>query len=175
MNTPHTESLQWNEALALDMPAMDDTHKEFVELLSAVVQADDAQLLIAWKALLDHTQEHFDQEDAWMLATGFAVGNCHATQHKVILQVMREGQARGDKGEIHVVRQMAHELGLWFPQHADSMDAALAAHLQATGFDPATGTIHAPQALPKEAIHGCGDTTCSDPTPQDAVSTVAPL
>ena len=175
MNTPHTESLQWNEALALDMPAMDDTHKEFVDLLGAVVQADDAQLLSAWDALLAHTEEHFDQEDAWMVATGFAAGNWHATLHKVILQVMREGHARGIKGEIAVVRQMAHELGLWFPQHAESMDASLAQHLQATGFDPATGTIHAPQALPKEAIQGCGGSTCSEPPQEDAVSTVAPL
>jgi hemerythrin-like metal-binding protein len=163
MNTPHIEALHWNEALALDIPAMDDTHKEFVMCLSAVVNADDAQLMPAWNALLAHTQAHFDQEDAWMLATGFAAGNCHATQHKVILQVMREGQSKGEKGEIGVVRQMAHELGLWFPQHAESMDASLAAHLQATGFDPATGAVHAPQALPAEAIQGCGGATCADP------------
>ena len=29
-------------------------------------------------------------------------------------------------------------------------------------FDPATGVVHAPQALPGELIHGCGGATCSD-------------
>ena len=75
---------------------------------------------------------------------------------------MREGAKRGLTGELGVVRQMAHELGLWFPQHAQSLDAALALHLRGVGFDPATGIVHAPQALPLEEIHGCGGASCSD-------------
>ena len=42
------------------------------------------------------------------------------------------------------------------------MDAALALHLRRVGFDPATGVVRAPQALPGELIHGCGGATCSD-------------
>ena len=57
---------------------------------------------------------------------------------------------------------MASELALWFPQHAQSMDAALALHLRRVGFDPATGVVHAPTALPEALIHGCGGATCSD-------------
>ncbi len=116
--------LEWSDALALDLPFMDDTHREFVDLLAAVVQAPEGSLLNAWRALIAHTQDHFDREDEWMQATGFASGNCHAMQHKVILQVMREGEARGVTGEYAVVRQMAYELGVWFPQHAQSQQAA---------------------------------------------------
>jgi hypothetical protein len=58
---------------------------------------------------------------------------------------------------------MAHELGLWFPQHAQSMDAALALHLRGVGYDTSTGIVHSPQALPQETIHGCGGATCSPP------------
>jgi hemerythrin-like metal-binding protein len=148
--------LQWSDALALDMPVMDETHQEFVALLAEVVQATDAELLPRWSALIAHTQDHFDREDQWMLATGFAAGNCHATQHMVILQVMREGEARGHSGDLAVVRQMARELGLWFPQHAQSMDAALALHLRSAGYDPHTGTLSQPERLPAQAIHGCG-------------------
>ena len=36
---------------------------------------------------------------------------------------------------------MASELALWFPQHAQSMDASLALHLRRVGFDPATGVV----------------------------------
>jgi hemerythrin-like metal-binding protein len=154
--------LQWNEALALDMPFLDDTHREFVDLLSAVVLAPDDAVLSHWSALITHTDAHFGQEDRWMLETGFAAGNCHSTQHKIILQVMREGEAKGREGEIGVVRQMAHELGLWFPQHAQAMDASLALHLRSAGFDPVTGFISQPGALPAEKIQGCGGATCSD-------------
>jgi hemerythrin len=98
-----------------------------------------------------------------MAATRFASGNCHAMQHKVVLQVMREGAVRAaDHGELQVVRAMAAELALWFPQHAQSMDAALALHLRRVGFDAATGEVHAPDALPEGLIHGCGGSSCSD-------------
>ncbi|HTH11506.1 MAG TPA: hemerythrin, partial [Acidovorax sp.] len=105
---------------------------------------------------------HFAQEDDWMASTRFASGNCHSMQHKVVLQVMREGTHRAEQGDLKVLRVMASELALWFPQHAQSMDAALALHLRRVGFDPASGVVHAPQALPSELIHGCGGATCSD-------------
>ena len=136
-----TAPLQWSDALSLDMPLMDATHQEFVALLAEVVQAPDVLLVPRWGALIAHTQDHFDREDQWMQDTGFAADNCHATQHKVILQVMREGEARGHAGDVDVVRQMARELGAWFPQHAQSMDASLALHLRSAGYDPTTGAI----------------------------------
>ena len=97
-----------------------------------------------------------------MHTTHFSSDHIHSTQHKVVLQVMREGAARAAQGDLQVLRVMASELALWFPQHAQSMDAALALHLRRVGFDPATGVVHAPQALPGELIHGCGGATCSE-------------
>lgn len=155
-------TLAWSDALVLDMPVMDAVHEEFVELLARVVRAPDAELLPLWSALIAHTQEHFDREDQWMRATGFAAGNCHATQHKVVLQVLREGEARGHGGDLAVLRQMADELGIWFPQHAQSMDASLALHLRSAGYDPETGALAQPERLPQAAIHGCGGATCAD-------------
>ncbi|MDR7308030.1 hemerythrin-like metal-binding protein [Rhodoferax saidenbachensis] len=140
--TPFTPApLQWSDALSLDMPLMDATHQEFVALLAEVVQAPDALLLPRWVTLIAHTQDHFDREDQWMRDTGFATDNCHTTQHKVVLQVMREGEARGHTGDLDVVRQMARELGAWFPQHAQSMDASLALHLRSAGYDLTKGAI----------------------------------
>lgn len=166
--------LAWSDALALNLPLMDDTHREFVELLAAVDAADDAQLLDAWQLLVEHTHHHFAQEDAWMASTRFASGNCHSLQHQVVLQVMREGAARAAQGDQKVLRVMASELALWFPQHAQSMDAALALHLRRVGFDPVSGVVHAPHALPGELIQGCGGSTCSDvqeePRPSPAMA-----
>ena len=155
-------TLEWSEALSLEMPLMDVTHQEFVELLAKVVRAPDETLLSAWATLIDHTDDHFGREDQWMLDTGFAAGNCHSSQHSIILQVMREGGKRGLAGDLGVVRQMAMELGLWFPQHAQSMDASLALHLRSAGYDPVTGVISQPQVIPSAQIHGCGGSTCGD-------------
>jgi len=158
--------LEWSDALSLDLPLMDDTHHEFVKLLALVEAAPDATLRQAWQDLIDHTDGHFGQEDEWMQATRFASGNCHSMQHKVVLQVMREGAAMGAQGELEPIRQMARELAVWFPQHAQAMDAALALHLRRVGFDPVTGQVHAPEALPAELIHGCGG-HCHESEPQN--------
>ena len=154
-------TLVWSDELTLGVPAMDDTHREFIALLAAAETAPDDALPARWAALVGHTQQHFDNEDRYMLATHFAATNCHTTHHKAVLDVMREGLALGEAGDLAPMRQMARELATWFVHHADSMDAALAMHLQRVGFDPATGTIAHADALPAEVIHGCGGATCT--------------
>ena len=156
--------LEWSEALSLDLPLMDDTHREFVDLLAAVEAAADDTVISAWRALIDHTQLHFDQEDRWMRETRFAAGNCHSVQHKVVLDVMREGLKRAEGGELELLRLLVGELAQWFPQHAQSMDAGLALHLRRCAHDPATGAVLNPQALPAGEISGCGSVACTPET-----------
>ncbi len=153
--------LTWSDALSLSLPEMDETHREFVEMLAAVSDAPDDRLLAAWAALVDHTDRHFAQEDEWMRQARFASGNCHSTQHKVVLVVMREGLALGTQGRLDPIRQMASELVDWFPKHAQTMDAALALHLRGIGFDAATGALARPGLLPAQPITGCGSASCS--------------
>ncbi len=158
---PVAPGLIWSDALNLSLPVMDRTHEEFVELLGQVQQAEDADLLWRWQELVAHTQAHFDQEDRWMLATGFAPGSCHITQHAVVLKVLKEGLEQGHQGQLWPIRQMAHELTLWFPHHAQTMDAGLALHLKSVGHDAGTGAVSRPEALPQEMISGCGG-ACGD-------------
>ena len=154
-------TLAWSEDLVLDVDYMDQTHREFVDLLAATEMADDSEVLARFEALIEHTVEHFGSEDEWMKKTSFAASNCHSMQHDVVLQVMREGLKRGqEQGDLKLVRQMAHELGIWFPQHAQTMDAALAIYLTSVGYDEKTGTITKPEALPQAEMHGCGGDSC---------------
>ena len=91
--------LQWSEALSLDMPAIDDGHRRFVALLDLAHQASDALLVDRWRDLLTHTARIFEREDRWMHATQFSSDHIHSTQHKVVLQVMREGLVAGESGD----------------------------------------------------------------------------
>ena len=155
-------TLVWSDDLALGIEQMDQTHVEFVELRNAVEAATDEQLLQRWKDLIDHTQIHFDNEDKWMRDTNFAASNCHTTHHKAVLDVMREGLNYGLKGHFVVVRKMNAELATWFPQHADTMDAALSDYLKRIGYDTVTGHIAHPEAMPGGQIHGCSGNTDTD-------------
>ena len=154
-------ALPWSDALELGLPFMDTTHREFVDLLARAEAGDDAALPALWDELVAHTADHFGREDEWMLSTGFASGNCHSTQHKVVLQVLREGARRAHAGDLAPVRQMIAELAAWFPHHAQTMDAALALHLRGVGYDADTGEVLEPARLPAEAISGCGGASCS--------------
>lgn len=163
-------ALEWSDALSLDLSAMDDTHREFVDLLAMAEAAPDDTLIAHWRTLVDHTDSHFSREDQWMQATRFSSSNCHSVQHQVVLQVMREGITLAEAGDLGAVRQMTRELAIWFPQHAQTMDAALALHLRNAGYDPLTGVLTMPQALPQAIIHGCGGATCSDSESESAES-----
>src|SRR5215208_2057448 len=152
-------SLPWSQELELGLPAMDQTHREFVELLAHAGASSDEALPQAWQALIEHTESHFAQEDAWMQATRYASAKCHTVQHGVILQVMREGAARAAEGNLTSVRLMTSELAIWFPQHAQTLDMPLAAHLSLVGFDPVSGEMPTRQAV-KHGCGGCGSCSC---------------
>ena len=154
-------TLIWSDALALELPVMDDTHREFVDLLAQAREAAGPDLPRAWQALVDHTAAHFGQEDQWMQATGFASSNCHTTQHAIVLQIMREALQAGDHTALRILIQ---ELGAWFPHHAQTMDAALALHLRSMGMDPDTGAIPDDASLPTQLLRGCGGASCSGPS-----------
>lgn len=156
-------ALAWTEELRLNQPLMDRTHEEFVDLLGMVRalldEADRPGALAAFVRLLDHTIEHFGQEDRWMRATGFTADNCHARQHAMVLQVMREVARRaGDGADWEPLESVVSELAVWFPQHAQMMDAGLALHMDEVGFDPLTGTLRG--ALPQAEIAHCGSAGC---------------
>lgn len=158
-------ALTWNEALALQQPRMDHTHREFVELLAGVEAAlalERDELLNRMAGFVAHTEAHFAQEEGWMQSLGFAAENCHAFQHGHVLDVLRAVQRKlADEGDTETVRLLVDELGRWFVAHAQSMDAALAQTMAERGFDPETGALRHPPAADAAPITGCGGASCS--------------
>jgi hemerythrin len=143
--------LIWSDALSLDMPVMDDGRRQLVELLGLAQEANDVSVLGRWRDLIAHTQRVFERENRWMDATGSSSCHIHSTQHKVVLQVMNEGLTAGETGQLGPIRLMADELGQWFANHSQSMDAALALHLRRVGYEPATGVLSMPDDIALQA------------------------
>jgi len=154
---PATPSLVWSDALHLGMPVIDQTHEEFVELLAAAEMADDEQLLERIEALQTHTVAHFGMEDRWMESTQFGPQHCHSGQHQLVLRTLQELLRCGrEDGDLNLVRSILPDLGRWFSQHAQTMDAMLTWHLGQIGFNPDTGEFTLPPAQEAAQASSCG-------------------
>lgn len=158
-------SLTWKPEFVLNQPQVDATHREFVDLVACLDESSGelpaAALIDRFKRLVEHTIEHFGQEDRWMAATGFTPDNCHARQHKMVLDVMHEVLKLAEtEGHLEPLRRIVGELEQWFPQHADMMDAALVFHMSEVGFDPTQPEAFAAKPV-EAAISGCGNSSCS--------------
>ena len=147
--------MEWTESLELGLTPMDATHQEFVACYNALAEAsegdDQAQFLARFDAFIDHSVEHFDQENVWMAAINFP--GCHKAEHDRVLAVLRDVRKRVEKGDLALGRRLVEELPPWFENHASGMDAALAFHIETIGFDTDSGVIGKPELL--------GDVSCT--------------
>lgn len=126
MTASDVEVFQWSDQFLLGFPAMDATHREFVECVAALQRAEDAGLPAALDAFAVHARAHFAQEEQWMNGTGFPAAQCHADEHAAVLKSVHEVQELvRDGANLPVVRQLAQALVDWFPGHADYLDSAL--------------------------------------------------
>ncbi|AOF88133.1 hemerythrin HHE cation binding domain protein [Hydrogenophaga sp. RAC07] len=124
------QTLQWTPALWLGFDPMDAMNREFVELLGRAQAAPDDEVVATWQALVQHAATHFGAEDRWMRQETFATTEQHTLEHRVVLNLLREGLGQAQRGDLAPVRQMAAELGAWFSRHTQSLDAALALHMR---------------------------------------------
>lgn len=121
-----SNAFPWDDRYLLGHPRMDDTHREFVELVDALLTVEDAQLAEALDAFARHAEAHFDQENRWMELDGFPARDCHVDEHNKVLASVKEVQEELAAGNFALVRELAAALQSWFPEHADYMDSALA-------------------------------------------------
>ena len=152
---------EWSENLLTGDARMDHTHQEFAQQLNTLLATPVADQLPVYQAFLNHTVAHFAQEDRWMQATGFMARNCHTDQHAMVLETMQAVVAHYQKGELDIINRMGEALAEWFAQHAVSMDAGLAQHLQSVGFDSATETWAEPHSMRNMPVSGCGSASSS--------------
>lgn len=119
----------WEDRYLLGYAAMDDTHREFVELVNALLTVPDAELPATLQAFAEHAEAHFSQENAWMINEDFPPRDCHIDEHNKVLASVHEVQEMLADGNVEIVRELAVALRDWFPEHADYLDSALSTWL----------------------------------------------
>lgn len=122
-----TAAFPWTDAYLLGYTPMDNTHREFVVVVDALMAADDADFAQRLEAFRVHAETHFEQERSWMAATTFPAMACHVDEHNAVLKSVHEVQAQLAAGvAVANARGLVDALVDWFPGHADYMDAPLA-------------------------------------------------
>lgn len=130
-------ALTWNENLALGVPAMDATHQEFVLLSNELSTAPESERGSVLERFIGHTIAHFAQEDRWMEELEFPAMDCHRNEHRRVLEVLNTVKLKwleGSEEGRRLLEQLLSELGPWFEQHAQTMDAALAWYMEQVGY-----------------------------------------
>jgi len=127
MSASTQQNFVWTDQFLLGYGPMDATHREFVDLLDALLAAPDGELAHHLDAMAEHAERHFGEEREWMLATDFPAAQCHMDEHDAVLKSVYEVRALLEGGGHGATcRALAQELVRWFPGHADYIDAALA-------------------------------------------------
>ncbi|MDP2419365.1 MAG: hemerythrin domain-containing protein [Hydrogenophaga sp.] len=124
---PDPATFAWSDAFLIGFSEMDDTHREFVEVVRSLLDANASSMQQCMQDFIDHAQNHFGEEDVWMRDTDFPAADCHIAEHAEVLRSAHAVLDRAKSGDVATVRRFAEELTRWFPAHADYLDSALAA------------------------------------------------
>ncbi|NGY04365.1 bacteriohemerythrin [Solimonas terrae] len=130
MSSP-ASAFVWTDRYKLGYERMDDTHRDFVEKVDALLGAGDTELAARLDAFIAHAEAHFDEEKEWMQSTGFPAADCHIDEHaavmKSVLEVRELLSASPGTRAFDATRSLARALVDWFPGHATYLDSALSA------------------------------------------------
>jgi hemerythrin-like metal-binding protein len=121
-------SFEWSDALLVGHGAIDESHREFVDVVSALEQCTTRTAASCLVAVQEHLLSHFELEEAWMERLDFPATECHVDEHRKVFEAVRKVTDLAAVGEVDLsdVKRLAKALVDWLPGHADYMDSALA-------------------------------------------------
>ncbi len=133
MGSDQSSGFVWNDSYLLGYGPMDDTHREFVDVVQRLSTCSDADLEKHLAEFRAHAEAHFDMENQWMRDTDFPPRDCHIDEHAAVMGSVKEvqdllAQGRSTGGNLQhvgIARGLIAELINWFPGHAIHLDSAL--------------------------------------------------
>lgn len=117
--------MRWNTEYVLGNSHIDETHREFVKIVNAMLLADAATFDACLDAFAVHAKRHFEEEDRLMAETEYTNARCHIDEHQAVLASVSQVRALSDDQRLSEGYRLARELTLWFPEHLDVMDRGL--------------------------------------------------
>lgn len=127
-----SEVLAWDPLRhTLAHAELDHTHQVFIKLLNQTAAAGKDQFVAQLQQLLEHTQQHFAQEEQLMQASNFPSLTEHRAEHQRVLGELQQLATHAQQGRSILLARayVQDKLPEWFNLHTTTMDSALVAHL----------------------------------------------
>jgi hemerythrin len=135
------EAHAWNEKLDLGHEAMDHEHHLQIALVTALAEAiEQGRPWMARKLaaqLVTYSMVHFGSEEMLMEASAFGAASEHASEHRALLEGMREIEGALGRDEAELALAFSVELRAGLTGHMAGADRRLASHVK-----PANEVVH---------------------------------
>ena len=118
--------IEWDESMALHLPAIDSQHKQLISwikaLSDAVLKGEGAQVIDdVLQKLVSYVQEHFSDEERLMLSHNFPGFMSHRQEHDFFVTRLGDMHARITNGE-ELSSKALDFLILWTINHIKGTD-----------------------------------------------------
>ena len=130
--------MTWTQELSVGVKVLDDDHKKLVGMLNQLnegMQANRGRATLGkiFDELVDYTKTHFTREEEFLVESGYADADAHKKQHADLTMRVMDLQARYNKGELTLTREVLNFLRDWLTYHIKGHDQKYGSHLNAKG------------------------------------------
>lgn len=92
---PCAWKLEWNDAMSVGIPETDEEHRQFIRSINDLNLAISSRMELAEirrriQLLLDHSESHFEREEALLRQWNYPDADGHAGKHAQTRQALRE-------------------------------------------------------------------------------------
>ena len=127
--------IQWNESVILNVPIMDEQHKNMADLtnqLHDLLETNKkAQINKIFKSILDDMLVHFETEDKLMKESKLPLFFSHKLEHERFHNKLNKIYLEIQSGRKQLTLDDLKLMKIWFFNHIDGKDRILADHILA--------------------------------------------
>lgn len=119
-----------HDTLMVGFKPIDDLHREFQDILDALLDPSEADQGKDLLALHEHLLRHCATEEAFMKQEDYPHLDRHRRAHLLLLESVADARRRLDAGDVEGTRRYCRDLLDWFGIHAQTEDRELARFLK---------------------------------------------
>ena len=132
--------IQWNDYFSVNVKAMDDQHKKFIDMLNACLQAQEAGQLndMAFdtlKDMMNYLNRHFGDEERMMRDNGYPDLDKHIELHRLFVKRTNDFLDRYASERGAIAEELLTFLKDWFINHIVKIDKKYSDFMNSKGIN----------------------------------------